>query len=146
MPLEHFETSGSTVRKMLDKDRDQEMSFFARMRRAASHSGFPIFTLVFKTPRLSATLVTMSSVWNVIATTGDLGTVDQTGQCLDPVTGQPTPQKDFLVPRCQPPFAFLKEYLLHWIESLSLIHEISAGILIIKSLLQKVQVLGNYRN
>jgi subtilase family serine protease len=38
----------------------------------------------------------------VIATTGDLGAADQTGQYLDPVTGQPTPQKDFLVPRFQP--------------------------------------------
>jgi hypothetical protein len=37
-------------------------------------------------------------------------------------------------------FTFLKKHLLHWIESLSLIHEISGGILIIGSLLQKVQV------
>jgi hypothetical protein len=37
-------------------------------------------------------------------------------------------------------FKFLIEHLLHWIEGLSLMYEVSSGVLIIKNLLQKVQV------
>ncbi|KAN0086995.1 vegetative incompatibility protein HET-E-1 [Elaphomyces granulatus] len=36
-------------------------------------------------------------------------------------------------------FAFLKEHVLHWIESLSLIYKLSDGVLSIKKLLRKVQ-------
>ena len=37
-------------------------------------------------------------------------------------------------------FAFLKEHFLHWLESLSLIHKLSDGVLSIKKLLHKAQV------
>ena len=37
-------------------------------------------------------------------------------------------------------FAFLREHFLHWLESLSLIHKLSDGVLLIKRLLRKVQV------
>jgi hypothetical protein len=37
-------------------------------------------------------------------------------------------------------FAFLMEHLLHWLESLSLIHTVSNVVLIIRKLLQRVQV------
>ncbi|KAN0085480.1 hypothetical protein V8E54_001947 [Elaphomyces granulatus] len=36
-------------------------------------------------------------------------------------------------------FAFLKEHFLHWLESLSLIHKLSDGVLSIKKLLHKIQ-------
>ncbi|KAN0086965.1 hypothetical protein V8E54_000653 [Elaphomyces granulatus] len=38
-------------------------------------------------------------------------------------------------------FAFLKEHVLHWIESLSLMYKLSSGVLSIKKLLHKVQSL-----
>jgi hypothetical protein len=37
-------------------------------------------------------------------------------------------------------FAFLREHFLHWLESLSLIHKLSDGILLIRKLLHKVKV------
>ena len=37
-------------------------------------------------------------------------------------------------------FAFLREHFLHWLESLSLIHKLSDGVLSIRILLHKVQV------
>jgi hypothetical protein len=37
-------------------------------------------------------------------------------------------------------FAFLKEHFLLWLESLSLIHKLSDGILLIRKLLHKLQV------
>jgi hypothetical protein len=37
-------------------------------------------------------------------------------------------------------FAFLREHFLHWLESLSLIHKLSDGVLSIRKLLHKVQV------
>ena len=37
-------------------------------------------------------------------------------------------------------FAFLKEHFLHWLESLSLIHKLPDGVLLIEKLLHKVQV------
>jgi hypothetical protein len=37
-------------------------------------------------------------------------------------------------------FTFLREHFLHWLESLSLIHKLSDGILLIRKLLHKVQV------
>jgi NACHT domain len=39
-----------------------------------------------------------------------------------------------------PIFAFLREHFLHWLESLSVTHKLSDGILSIRKLLQKVQV------
>ena len=37
-------------------------------------------------------------------------------------------------------FTFLRDYFLHWLESLSLIHKLSDGVLLIRKLLHKVQV------
>ena len=37
-------------------------------------------------------------------------------------------------------FAFLREHFLHWLESLSLIHKLSDGVLSIKKLLHTVRV------
>ncbi|KAN0077506.1 hypothetical protein V8E54_005810 [Elaphomyces granulatus] len=39
-------------------------------------------------------------------------------------------------------FAFLKEHFLHWVESLSLIHKLSDGVLLIKKLLHKAQSIS----
>jgi hypothetical protein len=37
-------------------------------------------------------------------------------------------------------FKFLKEHFLHWLESLSLLHELSVGIISIRELLNVLQV------